>query len=112
MLGTEHLDTVTAMSRLALNLWSQGQFKEAEELQLRVLEMDQRNLGYEHPETLTAMQSLAHTLYSQESFEEAVPLMENCVQLRKRILGDDHPHTKYSADVLDTWQKKSMEADS
>lgn len=62
--------------------WSLGQFQEAEELQLQVLEADKSVLGRKHPDTLSSMHNLAHTLKSQGRYEEALSLMRECIRFR------------------------------
>ncbi|OHW96949.1 TPR domain protein, partial [Colletotrichum incanum] len=47
------------MANLASTYWNQGRWKEAEELDVRVMETSSRVLGDEHPHTLTSMANLA-----------------------------------------------------
>jgi hypothetical protein len=48
MVGPEHPDTLTSMASLALTFWNQGRWKEAEELDVQVMETRKRVLGQEH----------------------------------------------------------------
>jgi hypothetical protein len=59
VLGVDHPDTLTSMGNLASTLWRQRQWKEAEDMEMRVMETRQRVLGYEYPDTLMAMGNLA-----------------------------------------------------
>ena len=59
MLGVEHPDMLTSMANLASVYWSQGRWKEAEELEVQVIETRKRVLGVEHSDTLTSMANLA-----------------------------------------------------
>ncbi|KAF8533565.1 hypothetical protein BDD12DRAFT_864548 [Trichophaea hybrida] len=59
VLGDNHPDTLTSMNNLSLVLSKQGQWKEAEELQMQVIDMSKRVLGDEHPDTLTSIANLA-----------------------------------------------------
>ena len=43
------------MANLASTFWNQGWWKEAEELEMQVMETRKRVLGAEHPDTLTSM---------------------------------------------------------
>ncbi|KAL2859126.1 tetratricopeptide repeat protein, partial [Aspergillus lucknowensis] len=52
VLGPEHPDTLTSMANLASTYWNQGQWKEAEELEVQVMETRKHVLGPEHPDTL------------------------------------------------------------
>jgi len=63
-----------------------GRWKEAEELEVQVMETSSRVLGDEHPSTLTAISNLAFTLKAQSRNKEAISLVESYFQLRKRIL--------------------------
>ena len=58
MLGANHPDTLTNMNNLASTLWSQGRWKEAEELEVQVMETRKNMLGTEHPATLISMKIL------------------------------------------------------
>jgi hypothetical protein len=49
------------MGNLALTYWNQGRWKEAEELQVQVMQMSKRMLTDKHPDTLTSMANLAAT---------------------------------------------------
>ncbi|KZL79726.1 tpr domain protein, partial [Colletotrichum incanum] len=53
------------MANLASTYWNQGRWKEAEELEVRVMEMRKRVLGDEHPDTLTSIANLASTYRDQ-----------------------------------------------
>ncbi|TGZ77199.1 hypothetical protein EX30DRAFT_374837 [Ascodesmis nigricans] len=50
------------MANLASTYRNQGQWKEAEELEVRAVEMTNRGPGEEHPDTLTSMGNLAQRL--------------------------------------------------
>jgi Tetratricopeptide repeat len=93
-----------SMANLASTYQNQGRWKEAEDLEVQVMETRKRVLGQEHPGTLTSMNNLAFTLKSQGRDEKAVALMVQCVNLRKMKLGVDHPHTKSSLKALNKWQ--------
>ena len=54
-LGSEHPDTLSSMINLASTYWNQGRWKEAEELNMQVIEIKKRVLGEEHPDTLTSV---------------------------------------------------------
>jgi hypothetical protein len=61
VLGNEHPSTLTSIANLALTCENQGRWKEAEELEVQVMETFKRVLGAEHPDTLTTMNNLAFT---------------------------------------------------
>jgi tetratricopeptide (TPR) repeat protein len=75
VLGAEHPDTLTSMNNLALTYRNQGRWKEAEELNVQVMEMRKRVLGTEHPDTLTSMNNLASTYQNLGKWKEAEKLL-------------------------------------
>jgi hypothetical protein len=93
------------MGNLASTYRNQGRWKEAEDLEVQVMETRKRVLGEEHPSTLSSMANLALTWKSQSRNEEAILLMEKCLELQKRILGRHHPNTKTSLKALNRWQR-------
>ncbi|KAL6230704.1 hypothetical protein BDW75DRAFT_234191 [Aspergillus navahoensis] len=90
VLGEDHPDTLTSMSNLAFTFWSQGRWKEAEELWLQVVEIWKRVLGEDHPDTLTCM----------SRWKAAEELGLQVMVTRKRVLGEDHPDTLTSMGIL------------
>jgi hypothetical protein len=104
VLGQEHPDTLTSIANLASTYMNQGQWKQAEELNVQVTETRKRVLGQEHPDTLTGMFNLAWTLQSKGRVDEAIGLMGNVAHLRSCILGEDHPFTELSVDTLAEWR--------
>lgn len=70
MLGEQHPHTLTSMANLASTYCNQGRWKEAEELELVVMETRKKVLGEQHPNTLTSVRNLAITLQSQKRFLE------------------------------------------
>ena len=74
VLGNEHPDTLTSMSKLASTYWNQGQWKEAEEVDVQVLHMRKRVIGEEHPDTLTSKSDVASTYRNQGWWKEAEEL--------------------------------------
>jgi hypothetical protein len=80
-------------SRCARTLYSDGRYKDAEELQLQVVQMRKGVRGDEHPSTLTSMANLASTYSHQGRWGEAEELQVQVMQTTKRVLGDEHPDT-------------------
>ena len=70
-----------------------GYWKEAEQLDIQVIESSKRILGEEHPDTLSSLASLSTTYWNQGRWKEAeqldIQVMESC----KRIFGEEHPDT-------------------
>jgi hypothetical protein len=92
VLGEEHPDMLTSINNLALTYENQGRWKEAKELEVRVMEMRTTVLGEEHPDTLTSMNNLACTWKHHGRPRDALALMRNCVVLQERVLDIDHPN--------------------
>jgi len=59
VLGAEHPDTLTSINNLASTYRNQGRWKEAEELEVQVIETRKGVLDAEHPDTLASMLNLA-----------------------------------------------------
>jgi hypothetical protein len=74
-------------------LYSDGRYKEAEELVIEEMLTTKRVLGDEHPETLASMANLALTYRFQGRWKEAEELNVQVMQTRKRVLGNEHPDT-------------------
>ena len=104
VLGKEHPSTLISMSNLASTHRDQGRWKEAEELNVGVMDTRKRVLGEEHPDTLSSMANLAFTWKGQGQNAKAIGLMGECVHLRTRILGSNHPHTLSSFAAFTEWQ--------
>jgi hypothetical protein len=45
VLGAEHPDTLTSIAKLAVTLWNQGRWDDAEELEVQVMETRKKKLG-------------------------------------------------------------------
>ena len=78
------------MGNLASTYWNQGRLKEAEELQVRVMETTKRVLGEEHPDSLLGMSNLASTYHQQGRLKEAEELEVLVMETRKRAFGEEH----------------------
>src|SRR3984957_4465170 len=70
-----------------------GRWKEAEVLEVQVMETRKRVLGEEHPSTLTSMANLALTYWNQGRWKEGEVLDVLVMETRKRVLGEEHPST-------------------
>jgi len=101
----DHPSTLTSMTNLAAACWDLGKYKEAEALEVQVLETSKRVLGAGHPSTLSSMVNLAQTWKSVERDNEAMALMHNAANLQKEILGSDHPDTILSIGILNSWKR-------
>ncbi|CAN9326633.1 unnamed protein product, partial [Alternaria alternata] len=87
-------------SRCAAALFSDGRYREAEELQVQVMQTRKRMLTDEHPSTLACINNLALTYSNQGRWKEAEELQVQVRQTSKRVLTDEHPSTLTSMDNL------------
>ncbi|KAJ5857210.1 Tetratricopeptide-like helical [Penicillium solitum] len=100
LLGDEHEEVISSMSILATAFRLEGRWREAEPLQVRVMETSRATLGADHPDTLTSMANLASTLWYQGRWKEAEELGVQVMETRKAKLGEDHPDTLTSISNL------------
>jgi len=88
-------------------LWKEGRWKEAEELQVKVMEASSRALGEEHSDTLTAIANLAATYRKQGRTQKAEKLDVKVMKARSRVLGEEHPETLTAiANLAATYRKQ------
>ncbi|KAK3364215.1 hypothetical protein B0T25DRAFT_529588 [Lasiosphaeria hispida] len=92
------------MASLAVTLWNQGRWEEAEKLEVQVMETSKTKLGANHPDTLSSMANLAFTWKGQGRHADALALMEDCAQARRRVIGEEHPYTLSSLAAVADWR--------
>src|ERR1700722_9504018 len=92
--GTDAVPDVAA--RLERVYVEGGRWKEAEKLDVLVMETSKRIFGEEHPDTLMSMNNLAWTYRKQGRWKEAEVLNVSVMETRKRVLGEEHPDTLMS----------------
>jgi hypothetical protein len=80
------------MGNLASTYCNQGRWKEAEELEVKVMDKRKRVLGQEHPDTLTSMDNLVSTYNSLGKLNEAKILFVEVSEIRNRV-GGGHQYT-------------------
>jgi tetratricopeptide (TPR) repeat protein len=78
----------------------EGQWGDAEQLEVQVMETSKTKLGADHPNTLTSMANLASTYRNQGRWEEAEQLVVQVMETRKTKFGADHPDTLTSMNNL------------
>ncbi len=85
----------------------QGQWKEAERLQLETVQLRKEVLGEEDPSTLSSIANLASTYRNQGRWEEAEKLFVQVMETSKTKLGADHPDTLTSmANLASTYRNQ------
>ncbi|KAI2773039.1 hypothetical protein DTO027I6_5073 [Penicillium roqueforti] len=98
--GAEDKDTLDSTAMLAEVYQLEGQWEEAEQLQLQVMETSKTKFGAYYPDTLASMNNLASTLQNQGRWEEAEQLQLQVTEISKTKLGADHPNTLASMNNL------------
>ncbi|KAL5318896.1 hypothetical protein ACEPPN_013964 [Leptodophora sp. 'Broadleaf-Isolate-01'] len=86
--------------KVGMCLYSDGQYNEAEALDMQVMETSLQVLGQEHPDTLTSMANLAATYRDQGRWKEAEELQATELEICSRVLGQEHPSTLTSMSNL------------
>ena len=104
MLGIEHPGTLMRMACLARTYANMGNLKEAEQLEVRVLDMRKKMLGAENPHVLESMNNL---YLCQGKWNEAEQLEVQMLDMSKKVLGAEHPDTIRSmANLARTYANK------
>ena len=104
LLGTPMAYNDEQYTNYTLVFYEAGYWKEAEQLQIQVLETRKRVLGEEHPDMLTSMANLVSTYRNQGWWVEAEQLEVQVSETRKRVLGEEHPDTLTSmANLVSTY---------
>ncbi|KIJ49299.1 hypothetical protein M422DRAFT_246386, partial [Sphaerobolus stellatus SS14] len=99
-LQEDHSATLLSMDNLAVTYRNQGQWSEAEQLQVKVLGRRKARLGEDHPDTLRSMNNLALIYRNQGQWSEAEQLQVKVLERIKSGLGEDHPDTLTSMSNL------------
>ncbi|PVF91038.1 TPR-like protein, partial [Serendipita vermifera] len=91
--GLRDSRALSIRGRLGSALYGCGEWKEAEETQREVLELQREILGPRHPNTTITMNDLAVTLGDRGHVEEAERIQRDVLELQSEILGPRHPDT-------------------
>ncbi|KAL5042737.1 hypothetical protein BDW71DRAFT_134617 [Aspergillus fruticulosus] len=98
---------IICMQNVGSCLYSDGRYKEAEELFVQVIITWKQLLGPEHPATLTSMADLASTYRNQGRWKEAEELGLEIMETRKQVLRPEHPDILTSmADLASTYRNQ------
>lgn len=92
-LGSSDPETVSAMEDLADSWQAQEQWKEAEKLQVQVIDFIKNGPEQEDPEILRRMGKLALIYDYQGRYDEAEELRSQTLEKSKRMHGLEHPST-------------------
>jgi hypothetical protein len=100
------------MASLAATYRDQDRWKEAERLEVQVMEMRKTKLGNEHPDTLTSMASLALTWKASGKTADAIDLLRDCLAKQKHTVGINHPHAVSNFETLLGWETERLNIDA
>eukprot|EP00435_Cladocopium_sp_Y103_P012355 s3026_g3.t1 len=92
-MGSEHPETLNAMSGLAMVLKGLGHYGESAELRRTAKVACEKILGPEHPQTLTCINDLAIVMHNAGNYHEAAELYRQVWNIRERTFGPLHPDT-------------------
>jgi tetratricopeptide (TPR) repeat protein len=81
------------MHALALSLYHQGKYQEAEGIIQQVMELRIKVLGLEHPDTFEILFSASMAIKRQGRYQEAEKINRILFQLQAKVLGLEHPAT-------------------
>jgi tetratricopeptide (TPR) repeat protein len=98
--GDQDLETLEAMSNLALTFCRQGLLHKSKDLSSEVARLEDAALGARHPATLKTRHQLTFILQSLGDWEESVAQEMAVLEARRTELGDRHPETLESMKTL------------
>ena len=85
------------MNDVAIILFNQGKYQEAQKLLEEVVDVKRRTLGPEDPITLRSANNLAVMMAMQGEYEDAVKLAEDTLEIQRRVEGPETIFTLRSA---------------
>ncbi len=91
--GSDHLNTITARSAVALALSQLGKFEEAIKLQREMTQTLESLLGGDAKETLTARNNLALSLIEEGQYEQAISMLQEVFETSRKNHGAQDPTT-------------------
>ena len=100
--GGKDEHTLTALNRLAVAYFNNGQYNHALEIDEKVYWLRCKVLGEEHPDTLMSLNNLASIYSKLGKHQKAFELTKKAYELRYKVLGEKHPDTLMSLNNLAT----------
>jgi hypothetical protein len=100
-------ETLNAISMVALAYKLRGRWKEAEKLEVQIMETRKKVLGLEHPAALSSMSNLVCIYRDQGRLAKAEELDVQVMEAWKKVLGLEHPDTLVSmTNLAFTWKSQ------
>jgi tetratricopeptide (TPR) repeat protein len=100
VLGEEHPTTAQSYNIVAVNLYAQSKYAEAEQGYRKALDIYHKTLGEESPHSATGYDNLAANLNAQGKYREAGQGMRKALEIRRRVLGQEDAETATSYNNL------------
>ena len=88
----QYYDDDDRCEKFALVMMENGDWKNAEQLGVQVVNIRKKVLGAKHPNTLRAMGNLAATYLNQGRWNEAEQVNVQVMDMSKKVLGAEHPN--------------------
>jgi tetratricopeptide (TPR) repeat protein len=88
-LDKNHPDVATALNELAVAYKNQGQYKKAEPLYIKALEL-RKLLGEKHPTMVESLNNLAELYHILERYQEAESSYLKALELRQELSAEEH----------------------
>ena len=104
--GSDNLNTTTAVYNLAIVNGALGDFVEARRLFVRVISTLERIVAPDHPFLARALAAFAETLAEAGLDKEAKPYYERALVIRERALGEKHRDVARTLSMLATTEAK------
>jgi hypothetical protein len=110
VLGSVHLDTLTARHNMAYWTREAGDLADARDLLAELLPISERELGPEHPRTLAVRGNLVRLIGQEGDAAGARDMCAALLKARERVLGPDHLHTLITRHELARWTGEAGDA--
>ena len=96
----DELAEVKLSENVGASFGSLGQYREAEAMHRRALEIQEKVLGPEHLNTLYSANRLGIALQQQDKLEEAEVMHRRALKIQEKVLGPEHPNTLHCVNNL------------
>jgi tetratricopeptide (TPR) repeat protein len=100
------LELAALLQRTARQITKRMQYKQAEPLYLRALQILEPALGSDHPDLAILLERLATLSYFLGRYEQAESFQQRVLFIKEQILGADHPEVAQALDSLAYFSSK------
>ena len=99
-LSNESTGAALLLHQAAWYLDQRAQYKEAQPLYMRALDIREKVLGPDDPDTARSLNNLASVYEHQGHYKQAEPLYKRALNINEKALGPNHPDTATSLNNL------------